>query len=236
MNYSFEKVFEDLEKKLGLKFKNKELIKTAFIHRSYLNEHPQEKLSHNERLEFLGDSILGFIVSADLFQKFPDSAEGDLTNFRSALVNARTLASVSAELGLGKYLLLSKGEEATGGRSRQYLLANTFEAFLGAIYLDLGLAPSKKFVDTFVLPLVETIIEKKLYKDFKSVLQEKAQEKFSVTPIYKVLEEEGPDHSKTFRMGVYFDERLIATGTGGSKQRAEQSAAEAALANFGKIS
>lgn len=229
-------MLEELEKSLKLKFKNKDLIKTAFVHRSYLNEHPDEAISHNERLEFLGDSILGFIVSEYLFERFPSSSEGDLTNFRSALVNASSLASVSGELGLGEHLLLSKGEEATGGRQRQYLLANTFEAFLGALYLDLGIEPARKFVHTYLLPNIDQIIDKKLYKDFKSLLQEKAQEKLSTTPIYKVLGEEGPDHSKIFKMGVYFGEKLVAEGSGASKQKAEQAAAESALANFPSVS
>ncbi|MDP2671397.1 MAG: ribonuclease III [bacterium] len=228
-------MFEELEKKVKLKFKNKELIKTAFTHRSYLNEHPGENLAHNERLEFLGDSILGFVVSEHLYHKFPESAEGDLTNFRSALVNARSLAQISAQLGLGEHLLLSKGEEATGGRNRQYLLANTFESFLGAIYLDSGLEKARTFVEKFLLPTIDEIVNQKLYKDFKSLLQEESQEKLSVTPIYKIISEEGPDHSKTFRMGVYFDEKLVAEGQGSSKQRAEQDAAEKALANFPKM-
>lgn len=228
-------MFEDLEKQLKINFKDKDLLKTAFTHRSYLNEHPEENLSHNERLEFLGDSILGFIVSEYLFEKFPDKTEGDLTNFRSALVNARSLGKVAAEINLGEHLILSKGEEATGGRGRQYLLANTFEALLGAIYLDQGLEESEKFVHTFLLPMIDQIIDQKLYKDFKSLLQEEVQEKLSLTPIYKVLEEEGPDHSKTFKMGVYFGDKKIAEGTGSSKQRAEQDAAEAALAKFPKL-
>lgn len=225
-------MFEDLEKLLKLKFKDKDLVKTAFVHRSYLNEHPGEQVSHNERLEFLGDSILGFIVSEYLFSRFPDSSEGDLTNFRSALVNAKSLAEVGAKIGLGEHLLLSKGEEATGGRNRQYLLANTFEAFLGVIYLDLGLPPARKFVEDHLLPNIDQIIDQKLYKDFKSLLQEQAQEKLSITPTYKVLEEKGPDHAKVFRMGVYLNDKLISEGVGASKQKAEQDAAEKALANF----
>jgi ribonuclease-3 len=227
---------EELEKKLKLKFKKKDLIRNAFIHRSYLNEHPGEKLAHNERLEFLGDAILGFIVSEYLYERFPEKSEGDLTNFRSALVNAGSLAKAASKLDLGKHLLLSKGEEATGGRESQYLLANTFEAFLGALYLDLGLEKAKDFVSASLLPYIDQVIEEKLYKDFKSLLQEQAQEKLSITPIYKVLSEEGPDHSKTFKMGVYFEEKLVAEGLGGSKQKAEQDAAEKALANFSKIS
>ncbi len=229
-------MLDELEKKLKLKFKNKLLLKTAFVHRSYLNEHPGENVSHNERLEFLGDSILGFIVSEHLYERFPEKTEGDLTNLRSALVNAGSLAQASAKLGLGEFLLLSKGEEASGGRARQYLLANTFEAFLGAIYLDAGIETAKKFVSANLLPLIDYVIENRLYKDFKSLLQEEAQEKLSLTPIYRVLSEVGPDHSKSFKMGVYFEDKLIAQGEGQSKQKAEQAAAEAALANFPQIS
>ncbi|OGY29585.1 MAG: ribonuclease III [Candidatus Woykebacteria bacterium RIFCSPHIGHO2_12_FULL_45_10] len=228
-------MLEKLEKKLKLKFQNRKLIETAFTHRSYLNEHPLEAAEHNERLEFLGDSVLGFLVSEHLFKAFPESSEGDLTNYRSALVNANSLARVAAKLDLGQYLLLSKGEEATGGRQREYLLANTFEAFLGALYLDLGLETAKKFVEESLLPNIEPIIAQKLYRDFKSQLQEIAQEKLSITPIYKVLSEEGPDHSKNFRMGVFFEERLVAEGFGASKQKAEQAAASSALANIDKI-
>jgi len=225
-------VFESLEKRLNLKFKNKDLLKTAFIHRSYLNEHPEETLPHNERLEFLGDSVLGFIVSEYLYQKFPKHPEGDLTNYRSSLVNAKTLSEVAKKIDLGKYLLLSKGEEATGGRERQYLLANTFEALLGAIYLDCGLKKAASLIKDKLLPELDQIISKKLYKDFKSAFQELSQEKKNITPTYRVLAEEGPDHNRTFTVGVYLGDEKIAEGTGKSKQSAEQAAAEAAIAKI----
>lgn len=228
-------MLKDLEKKLGINFKDKNLLKTAFIHRSYLNEHPEEKLPHNERLEFLGDSVLGFVVSEHLFIEFPNHAEGDLTNFRSSLVNARTLAEVSKNLGLGDFLSLSKGEEATGGRDRQYLLANTFEALLGAIYLDCGIEPAKKLIHKVLIPKLGDIIDKKLYKDFKSAFQEVAQEKKNTTPSYRVIEETGPDHNRNFRVGVFLEENLVGEGSGKSKQAAEQEAAAAALAKFGEI-
>src|SRR3972149_1750526 len=170
-------MLEELEKSLKLNFKDKNLLKSAFIHRSYLNEHPEEKIPHNERLEFLGDSVLGFVVSEYLFLKYPDRPEGDLTNFRSSIVNARTLSEVGGKLALGKYLLLSKGEEATGGRERQYLLANTFEALLGAIYLDLGLQRASELIHDQLIPLLPEIITKGSYKDFKSAFQEQAQDK-----------------------------------------------------------
>lgn len=224
-----------LEEKIGLKFKDKSLLKTAFIHRSYLNEHPNESLPHNERLEFLGDSVLGFIISDFLFKKYPGSPEGDLTNFRSSIVNARILARVAKEFELGKFLFLSKGEEATGGRDRQYILANTYEALLGAIYLDQGIEESSKFVETTLIPKLSEIIEKKLYKDYKSLFQELAQAKFNTTPIYKLLSEEGPDHSKTFKVGVYLGDKRIADGVGNSKQVSEQEAARIALEKISKL-
>ena len=176
--------------------------------------------------------MLGFVVSEHLFIKYPTHAEGDLTNFRSSLVNARTLAEVSKKIGLGDFLLLSKGEEATGGRDRQYLLANTFEALLGAIYLDSGIDQAKKLIHEELLPKLEHIIDKKLYKDFKSAFQEIAQEKQNTTPSYKVLDESGPDHNRTFKVGVFIGENQVGEGSGKSKQIAEQEAAASALAKF----
>ncbi len=223
---------EIFENKFKLKFKNKKLLKIAFIHRSYLNEHPKVELPHNERLEFLGDAVLGLIVSEHLFKKYPKHPEGDLTNFRSSLVNAKTLSKAAKSLKLGQYLSLSKGEEATGGRERQYILANTFESLLGALYLDQGLAATREFIEKYLLTFLSEIIQKKLYKDFKSLLQEKSQEELSVTPAYKILEEKGPDHVKTFRTGVFLGRKKVADGTGNSKQSAEQEAARSALENW----
>ena len=224
----------NLETYLKLKFKNKDILKNAFIHRSYLNEHPEVSIPHNERLEFLGDAVLGLIVSEHLFNKYPNHPEGDLTNFRSSLVNARTLSTAAASLELGQYLYLSKGEESTGGRARQYILANTFEALVGAIYIDQGLLPTKKFVEKFLLIYLDDIIDKKLYKDFKSLLQEKFQEQLGVTPSYRIVEEKGPDHAKIFRTAVYLNNKKISTGTGNSKQAAEQQAAKQALETWSK--
>ncbi len=228
-------MLEELEKSLKLNFKDKNLLKSAFIHRSYLNEHPEEKIPHNERLEFLGDSVLGFVVSEYLFLKYPNRPEGDLTNFRSSIVNARTLSEVGGKLELGKYLLLSKGEEATGGRERQYLLANTLEALLGAIYLDLGLPKASELIHEQLIPLLPAIITTGSYKDFKSAFQEQSQDKLNVTPTYKVLEEIGPDHDRTFEVGVFISDKQVGKGKGKSKQQAEQEAASAALENFDKI-
>ena len=225
--------FEELEQKINIKFNDQELLQNAFVHRSYLNERPGFELPSNERLEFLGDAVLQLTVSDHLYKTYPKEPEGQLTNFRASIVNAKSLSSVSAKLELGKYLLLSKGEEASGGRDRPYLLANTFEALLGVIYLDQGLEVARKFVHTYLVPLLPEIIEKRLYKDFKSQLQEVAQEKLSITPVYKLLKEEGPDHSKSFTIGAYLGEDLAGQGTGSSKQSAEQEAAEQAIKNKG---
>lgn len=224
--------FEKLQQELKIEFTDKNLLKNAFIHRSFLNEHPEEKLPNNERLEFLGDSVLSFVVSEHLYNEYPDHPEGDLTNFRASLVNAKALAVIAKQLNLGEYLFLSRGEEASGGRNRQYLLANTFEAILGAIYIDKGIGIASSFVHNQVIPFLANIIESKTYKDFKSLLQEMSQEKKGATPIYKVIAEVGPDHSKTFTMGAYLTDSLLAQGTGQSKQEAEQQAAKKALEDW----
>jgi ribonuclease-3 len=225
-----------LEKKLKLNFKDKNMLRMAFIHRSYLNEHPEERLGQNERLEFLGDSVLGMVVSKHLFIEYPNQPEGDLTNFRSSLVNAKMLSKAAVRLHLGNYLYLSKGEEATGGRNRQYIMANTFEALIGAIFLDQGLDAAEAFIKKFILPNLKEILEKNLYKDFKSQLQERAQEKYGVTPTYKVIEERGPDHAKTFKTAVFIEQKKIAAGEGNSKQEAEQKTAKVALENWPTLS
>lgn len=198
----------------------------AFVHRSYLNEHPQQKLTSNERLEFLGDAIMEFIVSEVLYQKFPNYSEGKLTSLRSKLVCDRSLSKIAKKLQLGDYLLLNRGEEESGGRENPTLLSNTFEAVLGAIYLDQGLLAVKKFLNTYLFP---TVKEAKKFKDYKSDFQEIAQKKFKITPIYKTLKETGPDHAKTFVVGVYLGKKLYGKGVGKSKQEAEQSAAKNAL-------
>jgi ribonuclease-3 len=225
--------YNDLEQKLNIKFKDQELLQNAFVHRSYLNERPGFHLPSNERLEFLGDAVLQLAVSEHLYKTYPKEPEGQLTNFRASIVNARSLSSISARLNLGQYLLLSRGEEASGGRDRPYLLANTFEALLGVIYLDQGLDIARQFVSAHLIPLLPDIIEKKLYKDFKSNLQEVSQEKLAITPVYRLIKEEGPDHAKSFTVGAYLDEELAGQGTGSSKQVAEQAAAEQAIRNKG---
>ena len=221
--------FSEFEKKAKLNFKNKDLLKQAFIHRSYLNENPKLGLSHNERLEFLGDAVLELAVTDYLFQKYPEKTEGELTSYRSALVNATVLAERATNLEINDYLLLSKGEAKDVGKARQYILANTYEALVGAIYIDLGYGAARDFIASNLFGLIEEIVAKKLWQDAKSFVQEKAQEVVSVTPAYKVLSETGPDHDKQFTVGIFFGADLVAEGKGKSKQEAEQKAAEKAL-------
>ena len=221
--------FSDFEKNTGIVFKDKELLKQAFIHRSFINENPNSNLSHNERLEFLGDAVLEIIVTDFLYKKYPLFPEGELTAIRSALVNAIIISDVASSLGMNDFLLLSKGEAKDNGKARQYILANTYEAYVGAVYLDLGYEVAQKFITSSLLPFTEEIVSKKLWRDPKSLVQEKAQEKAGVTPFYKVLSESGPDHDKRFNVGIFFGSDLIAEGKGKSKQEAEQKAAEEAL-------
>lgn len=223
------KDFANFEKKLGLNFKNKDLLTQAFTHRSYLNENPDFNLEHNERLEFLGDAVIELIVTEHLYKEYPEKAEGDLTNWRAALVNAKMMTSVAEELGFNDYLLLSRGEAKEGGKARAYILANTFEALLGALYLDSGYKPCDEFIKKYLLNNLPSIIKDGSYKDSKSKFQEKSQEKVSITPNYKVLKESGPDHDKIFVVGVYLQKELVAEGRGSSKQEAEEAAAELAL-------
>lgn len=223
------KDFSLLERKLGIKFKNKNLLTQAFVHRSYLNENPKSGLEHNERLEFLGDAVLELVITEYLYKKYTDKAEGELTNWRAALVNARMLSSLAEELGFNDFLLLSRGEAKELGKARQYILANTFEAFIGSLYLDSGYQSADKFIKNYLLKKLPDIIRKKLYKDNKSQFQEQAQEKVAITPIYKVIKESGPDHKKKFIVGVFLEDELVAEGQGYSKQEAEEEAAKEAL-------
>jgi ribonuclease-3 len=213
-----------------LEFKNRDLLIEAFCHRSYLNEHPDFYLPHNERLEFLGDAVLELIVTEYLYKKYPEKNEGELTNWRAALVNAKILGEVARELGFNDFLLLSKGEEKETGKARLYILANTFEALIGAIYLDQGYEVAKNFVEKNLIERkLPEIIEKGLFKDPKTRFQEEAQERVRITPTYKVLEEWGPDHAKHFIVGVFLGNELVAKGEGSSKQEAEEEAAKNAL-------
>lgn len=218
----------NFEKKLDIKFKDQELLKQVFVHRSYLNENPNFSLDNNERLEFLGDAVLELIVTEYLYKKY-DNPEGELTNWRSALVRGQMLSKIAEELGINDYLYLSRGEHKSTGKARQIILANAFEALTGAIYLDQGYDTAKIFVNTFLIKYLNEILEKELYKDAKSRLQELSQDINAITPVYKVISESGPDHAKVFVIGVYIGEKLFGEGTGESKQEAEQKAAEAAL-------
>jgi len=223
------KDFAPLEKKLNLKFKNKDLLIQAFCHRSYLNENPDFYLAHNERLEFLGDAVLEIVVTKYLYQKYPKKSEGDLTNWRAALVNAKMLSEIAKDLDFNDFLLLSRGETKELGKARQYILANTFEALIGATYLDQGIEACQKFIEKNLIKELARIIEKGLFKDAKSRFQEEAQERAGITPNYKVLEEWGPDHARHFIIGVFLDKTLVAKGEGSSKQEAELEAAKNGL-------
>jgi ribonuclease III len=229
MNMDFEK----FEKTAKVKFKNEVLLKQAFTHRSYLNENRIANLGHNERLEFLGDAVLELVVTDYLYEKFKDMDEGELTSLRSVLVNADTCSSVAKKLGVNNFLLLSKGEERDTGRARQYILANTLEAIIGAIYLDQGYERARGFIMNHITPLTDQIVGQGSWIDAKSLFQERAQEHIGVTPIYKTLKESGPDHDKHFVIGVYVGGELMGQGDGKSKQDAEQSAAREALKTKG---
>jgi len=219
---------KEFAKKIGVEFKNPDLLREALTHRSYLNEHRKYKINHNERLEFLGDAVLELVVTDYLFRNF-DNPEGEMTAWRAALVNGNMLARISTELGVDEYLLMSRGEAGDTGRARQYLLANAFEAITGAIYLDQGYQAAEKFINENVLTKVDEVLKDKLYLDPKSYFQEKAQEEYKETPTYRVIKEDGPDHDKSFTMGVYIGDKLIAEGSGNSKQEAQRSAAHEGL-------
>jgi len=223
------KDFSKLEKALNLKFKNKDLLIQAFCHRSYLNENPNFYLAHNERLEFLGDAVLELVITENLYKNYPEKPEGELTNWRSSLVNAKILSAIAKDLGFNDFLLLSKGEQKELGKARQYILANALEAFIGSLYLDQGYKATAKFIDKNITAKLPEIIEKGLFKDTKSRFQEEAQERTGITPSYKVLEEWGPDHAKHFIVGVFLAQELVAKGEGSSKQEAEEKAAKNAL-------
>lgn len=221
--------FTELEKKIGYTFGNRDVLKQAFIHRSYLNENRHERLSHNERLEFLGDAVLELASTTYLYEKYQKADEGLLTAYRSALVNAVNLSEVAGDIGLEEFLLLSHGESRDKGKARQYILANTIEALIGAIYLDGGYDAAFEFVRKFIMSKIEAIVESGAFIDAKSLFQEKAQEHEGQTPVYKSVKEVGPDHDKRFVMGVYLANEKVAEGEGKSKQEAEQQAANKAL-------
>ncbi len=222
--------FSQLEEEIGIHFNNRDLLRQAFCHRSYLNEHPDFGLGHNERLEFLGDAVLELAVTRFLFHEYPDKPEGELTSWRAALVNTGMLSKVGDKLNFGDYLLVSNGEaREQNEKARRYMLANVCEAFIGALYLDGGFERAEQFVREHILPEVETVERQQLYRDAKSALQEHTQDTEGETPAYEVLQEWGPDHNKRFRVGVYLGDRVIGEGEGTSKQEAEEAAARHAL-------
>lgn len=223
------KDWSKLEKIVGVKFKNQELLKQALVHRSYLNENPDFHLPQNERLEFLGDAVLELAVTEYIYNNFPNP-EGELTNWRAALVNAKILSDITHDLKVEEFLFLSRGEaKDAGSKARQIILANAFEAIVGAIYLDQGMAAARGFIERVVLVRLPHILEAQLYIDAKSRFQEEVQEKLAITPNYQVISETGPDHAKHFQVGVYIGEKFIAQGEGTSKQEAQMSAAQNAL-------
>jgi ribonuclease-3 len=213
-------------------FKNQKLLQQAFIHRSYLNE-SKEPIESNERLEFLGDSILSFVVSDHLYKTYPEFDEGILTNLRSLVVNTKSLAKTAKRLNFGDHLMLSKGEEDSKGRENDSILANTFEAVIGAIFMDQGIESVRTFLFAVLIPEIEVYVEKKVFKDPKSLLQEYVQAKKQNSPVYKVMQEEGPAHAKLFTIGVFVQDQLFGQGQGKSKQEAEERAAEQALEKIG---
>ncbi len=223
----------EFEKKVNIKFNDKDLLKQAFIHRSYINENPKINLHHNERLEFLGDAVLELITTEFLFNKYKDHNEGDLTAYRSALVNTITLSEVANELSFNDLILLSKGEAKDVSRARSSILADAYEAFIGALYIDGGYEKVKEFITKTLLVKTDAIVRNGAYKDPKSLVQEKSQEKFGVTPSYRVVSESGPDHDKLFIISIHFGDEKIAEGDGKSKQEAETNAAKNALIKKG---
>jgi ribonuclease-3 len=225
-------MIENLEKILEVKFKDINFLQQALTHRSYLNEHRDYKLDHNERLEFLGDAVLELVVTEYLYKNYKNP-EGELTSWRAALVNGENLARISKELGVEEFLLMSRGEAKDTGRARQYLLANAMEAIIGSIYLDQGYGKAEEFILKNVVVSLDEVLENKSYMDSKSYFQEKAQDVAKVTPMYKVLEEKGPDHDKHFVVGVYLDNELVAKGEGNSKQEAQREAAKNGLEEKG---
>jgi ribonuclease-3 len=229
MNEHPLKPLSELEERLGHTFKDKGIILSAVTHRSYLNEHADFPYTHNERLEFLGDAVLELIVTEHLYKNFANP-EGELTNWRAALVNAKTLAGIATQLEFEEFLLLSKGEARDAGtKARMYILANAIEAIIGAIYLDGGMPAAEKFIHACILNHLPFILKNELYVDPKSKFQETSQELLGVTPVYKVLEEKGPDHAKEFTVGVFLDKQMVAVGRGSSKQEAQVAAAQAGL-------
>jgi len=219
----------DFEKRIKHTFKDRRFLEQAFTHRSYLNENREVGREHNERLEFLGDAVLELVVTEFLYAKYPDKPEGDMTAYRAALVNTQSISAAAKHLGMNDYLLLSRGEARDTGRARQIILANAFEALIGAIHLDAGYEAAKGFIAEQLFHKTDDVVSKRLWQDAKSRFQELSQEKHSITPSYKMLDQSGPDHEKQFVIGAFIGKEKIATGAGRSKQEAEQDAAQKAL-------
>jgi ribonuclease-3 len=219
----------DFEKRIKHTFNDRRLLEQAFTHRSYLNENREVGREHNERLEFLGDAVLELVVTEFLYAKYPDKPEGDMTAYRAALVNTQSISAAAKHLGMNDYLLLSRGEARDTGRARQIILANAFEALIGAIHLDAGYEAAKGFIAEQLFHKTDDVVSKRLWQDAKSRFQELSQEKHSITPSYKMLDQSGPDHEKQFVIGAFIGKEKIATGVGRSKQEAEQDAAQKAL-------
>lgn len=228
-----DEIYRAFAEKIGVTFADPRILREAFTHRSYLNEHRGLGMRHNERLEFLGDAVLELVMTEHLFKRFPEDPEGRLTAYRSALVNTNSISDASTALGMNDLLLLSKGEAKDTGRARSYILANTYEALIGAIYLDQGYDTARDFIGATLFPKIDEVISKKLWQDAKSRFQEEAQERTGITPSYTVIKETGPDHDKRFIIGVYVGPDMIAEGEGSSKQDAEQAAAVAGLKKQG---
>ena len=218
----------DFAASINLKFQDITLLERAFTHRSYVNENRSAGIKHNERLEFLGDAVLELVITEYLFAKYPNKPEGELTAVRSALVNTVSISEAASDLNMNDYLRLSRGESKDTGRARQYILANTFEAVIGAIYLDQGYSAARIFIGNSLFAKTDEIVEKKLWQDPKSGFQEAAQEQVGITPSYKTISSVGPDHDKEFTVGVYLKDELVAQGVGKSKQEAQQEAAQKA--------
>jgi len=225
-----KKDLQALQDKLEIRFKDELLLKQALVHRSYLNEHPDFRIGHNERLEFLGDAVLEIVVTEYLYNEFPDTPEGELTNWRASLVNSKMLYQITPELGIDKYLYLSKGEaKDKNKKSRQYILADAVEAIIGAIYLDQGIKEAKKFIIKYIISNLEEVLSNQVFLDPKSHFQEKSQELKGITPHYEIIKETGPDHAKKFVVGLYLNKELISEGSGSSKQEAQVNAAIAGI-------
>lgn len=222
--------FKAFEIHIGHTFNDRRLLEQAFTHRSYLNENRAVASQHNERLEFLGDAVLELVVTEFLYAKYPEKPEGELTAFRAALVNTQSISEAATKLGMNEYLLLSRGEARDTGRARQIILANAFEALIGALYLDSGYEAAQKFIADQLFHKTDDVVSKRLWQDAKSRFQEVAQEIEGVTPRYELLDQSGPDHDKQFVVGAYVGKAKVATGEGRSKQEAEQDAAQKALA------